>query len=92
MKRKKSDEPLNIYELEDLYRPTDDIFNEDSNLYSRLKKVIYYKLDETERRIILCYAHTGNLRDTAKIFKVSTSTIYGYIKNIKTKIKFNLTQ
>jgi len=88
MKRKY--EEFNIYELEDLYRPSDDIFNEDSNLYSRLKKVIFKDLDETERRIILCYAHIGNLRDTAKVFKVSTSTICGYVTRIKNKIKLNL--
>lgn len=89
-KRNIEEEKLNIYQLEDLYRPSDDIFNDDSNLYSRLKKILFYKLDDTERRIILCYAHTGNLRDTAKLFKLSTSTIFGYIRNIKTKIKDNL--
>ena len=77
---------IDIYELEETYRPTLDIFNEDDYSYDRLKKIIYYFLDDTERRIILCYTETGNLRDTAKIFKVSTSTIWAYVNRIKKKI------
>lgn len=77
---------INIYELEELYSPSSDIFSEDNETYDKLKKIIFFKLDDTERRIILCYAEVGNLRDTAKIFNVSTSTIWGYVSRIKTKI------
>lgn len=86
MKRIKS-EMTDIYSLEDMYRPSDDIFNDDDFQYDKLKRIIFYKLDDTERRIILCYAHIGNIRDTAKIFHVSTSTLWGYIYKIKKKIK-----
>lgn len=77
---------INIYELEELYSPSFDIFSEDDDTYDKLKKIIFFKLDDTERRIILCYADVGNLRDTAKIFNVSTSTIWAYVTRIKTKI------
>jgi len=78
---------LDIYELEDLYKPTDDIFCEDDFSYIKLKHILFEKLDDTERRIILCYSHYGNLRDTAKLFNVSTTTIWNYISKIKKKIK-----
>ena len=82
----KNKNKIDIYELEETYRPSLDIFDEDDYSYDRLKKIIYYFLDDTERRIILCYAETGNLRDTAKIFKVSTTTIWSYVNKIKRKI------
>lgn len=82
----KESKKINIYELEELYSPSFDIFSEDDETYDKLKKIIFFKLDETERRIILCYADIGNLRDTAKLFNVSTSTIWAYVTRIKTKI------
>lgn len=81
---------INIYELEDIFRPSNDIFNEDDITIFRLKKIIQSVLNETERRIILCYAELGNIRDTAALFKVSPTTIFNQIKNIKKKIKDKL--
>lgn len=75
-----------IYALEDEYKPSDDIFSEDDILYSNLKKIICNDLNETERRIILSYAEIGNIRDTAKLFRVSPTTIWNQIKNIRIKI------
>lgn len=79
--------PKWIYDIEDMYKPSDDIFCEDSEKFRRLKHLIYNKLSETERRIILAYTELGNLRDTAKLFRVSTTTIYKEIKKIREKIK-----
>lgn len=89
---KTKNEELNIYELEDLYRPSDDVFCDDSNLYYKIKYILFNVLSETDRRIIICYAHTGSLRETAKLFNVSTSTIFGYVHRIKKIIKNNLKQ
>lgn len=75
-----------IYSIEDIYKPSDDIFCEDSEETDKLKYLIYNKLDETERRIILAYAEIGNLRETAQLFKVSITTIHKKIKNIREKI------
>lgn len=77
---------FNIYEVEDEYKPCNDIFNEDDIIIDRIKKVIYNTLDEPDRRIILAYAELGNVRDCAKLFKVSTTTIWNKIKAIKIKI------
>lgn len=79
-----------IYNVEADYAPSSDIFCDDSEQVARLKKIICNNLDETERRIILAYTEIGNLRDTAKLFKVSTTTIYKEIKKIKEKIVKNL--
>lgn len=84
--RSEKTDPKWIYQIENEYKPSDDIFCEDDILYAKLKKIIYNELDETERRIILAYAGLGNLRDTAKLFKVSTTTIWTKIRDIKIKI------
>lgn len=78
--------PKWIYDIEEEYMPSNDIFCEDDILYSNIKKIIQSDLSEPERRIILVYAEIGNIRDTAKIFKVSPSTIWNKIKDIKLKI------
>lgn len=78
---------FNIYEVEEKYKPSDDIFDDTDPKVQKIKKIIYTKLDETERRIILSYAEIGNTRDTAKLFKVSHTTIYLKIKEIQNKVK-----
>ena len=77
---------FNIYDIEDEYKPSDDIFNEDDITISKIKRIIQNDLNETERRIILAYAELGNIRDCAKLFKVSPTTIWTKIKEIKIKI------
>ena len=77
---------FNIYDVEDEYAPSDDIFNEDDITISKIKKIIQNDLSEPERRIILSYAELGNVRDCAKLFKVSPTTIWNKIKEIKIKI------
>lgn len=88
MKKQKENKlkSFNIYAVEDEYAPSDDIFCEDDITIDRIKKVIYNTLDEPERRIILAYAELGNIRDCAKLFKVSPTTIWNKIKEIKIKI------
>lgn len=87
-KQKKTDKlkSFNIYDVLDEYKPSDDIFCEDDITIIKIKKIIQNDLNETERRIILSYAEIGNIRDTAKLFKVSPSTIWNKIKQIKIKI------
>ena len=86
--KNKNDEKrlFNIYVIEDEYKPSNDIFNDDDILFDKLKRIIYNDLNETERRIILSYTEIGNIRETAKLFKVSPTTIWNQIKQIKIKI------
>lgn len=86
MKRLNEDKNFNIYDLEETYKFDKSIFNEDDELIRKIKYTIENKLSETERRIILVYTHIGNIRDTASVFKVSPTTIWNQINNIRKKI------
>lgn len=86
MKQKKTNNEFNIYSLIEEYRPSDDVFSEDDVVYDKVKRIIFNELNETERRIIISYAEIGNIRDTAKLFKVSPTTIWNQIKAIRIKI------
>lgn len=77
---------FNIYEVMDEYAPDYSIFDEDRDDIRIIKRIIFNYLSETERRIILSYVHIGNIRDTAKLFRVSSTTIYTEIKRIRDKI------
>lgn len=78
---------FNIYETIDEYRPDLNIFSNEDETILKIKKIIYYRLNETDRRIILTYTQLGNIRDTAKLFKVSPTTIWSKIKKIQIDIK-----
>lgn len=87
IKERYEEAEFNIYRTIDEFRPNYDIFDEDEIEIKNIKKVIFNELDETERRIILSYAEIGNIRDTAKLFMVSSTTIWSKIKEIQNKIK-----
>lgn len=78
---------FNIYDVESDYAPVDDVLSEDDIIVQLSKKIVYTRLDETDRRIILAYAEIGNIRDTARLFKVSPTTIWIRIQEIRKKIK-----
>lgn len=79
--------PFDIYAVLNDYAPSDDVLSDDDILVQRVKKIVYTRLNETDRRILLAYAELGSLRQTAKLFKVSTSTIWLRIQEIRKKIK-----
>ena len=78
--------PFDIYKVEDEYRPDDGIFSDDDIMIHRLKHIIYDDLNETERRILLAYVELGSIQKCARLFKVSPSTIWNRIRDIKVKI------
>ena len=80
---------FDIYDVERQYAPTNDILSEDTKETRRLKMVIN-DLDETDRRIILAYAELASIRDCARLFNVSATTIWKKIKEIKEQIKSKL--
>lgn len=88
MKKQKENKlkSFNIYAVEDEYAPNYSIFDEDEEEVKKIKYIIYNKLSETDKRIILSYSELGNIRDCAKLFKVSPTTIWNKIKEIKIKI------
>lgn len=78
---------FDIYAIERLYAPTDDVLSEDSTEIRRIKSVIAERLNDTDRRIILAYAELGSVRQTARLFNVSPTTIWFKINEIRQKIK-----
>lgn len=87
MKTKNNIEDVNIYYILDEYRPDDNIFSLENENINKIKHIIYDILNETDRRIILLYAELGNIRDVAKILKVSSGTAFLQIKRIQKTIR-----
>ena len=77
---------IDIQQILEDYAPDTSIWNDDDELINKLKEIIYNKLTEPEKRIILMYAELGNLRKLGKELGVSTSSAWIKIKDIKTKI------
>ena len=77
---------IDIQQILEDYAPDTSIWNDDEELVNKLKEIIYNKLTEPEKRIILMYAELGNLRKLGKELGVSTSSAWIKIKDIKTKI------
>lgn len=77
---------IDIVEIIETYKPDNSLFSSEESDVSFAKNVIYSKLNEADRRIFLLYVELGNIRATAKVLKVSTSTVYYKIKEIKRKI------
>ena len=71
--------------LED-YKPDNSLFSEEDEKINRLKNIIYKKLDEVDRRIILMYAELGSLRKLGRELGVSSSTALSRIREIREKI------
>lgn len=77
---------FDIYQVEEDYKPDDDLFSNDDFEIAKLKKIVYGKLSETDRRIMLAYAELKSVRLTARLFKVSSTTIWKRIKEIRKNI------
>ena len=74
------------------YQINNDIFNEEEEITTQLKEIIWNNeiIDEVDRRIILMYADLGSLRKLGKELSVSGSAIHQRIKQIRKKIYDNL--
>lgn len=72
------------------YIPDNTVFREDSDLINALKNIIFHKLSETERRILIIYAETRSMYKTGRLLKCSASTVYKNIRIIRDKILLHL--
>ena len=77
---------LNIKEILEDYQPSDDIFNEEDELVNKLKHIIYLKLDEVDKRIILMYAELKSLRKLGLELGISVSSAWIKVNEIRDKI------
>ena len=77
---------LDIKEILEDYQPSDDIFNDEDELINKLKHIIYLKLNEVDKRIILMYAELKSLRKLGIELGISVSSAWLKIKEIRDKI------
>ena len=77
---------LNIKEILEDYQPSYDIFNEEDELIDKLKHIIYFKLNEVDKRIILMYAELKSLRKLGLELGISVSSAWIKINEIRDKI------
>ena len=83
---KQQNDKIDIVDIIETYKPDNSLFSTEESDVNFAKNVIYSKLNEADRRIFLLYVELGNIRATAEVLKVSTSTVYYKIKEIKKKI------
>ena len=76
---------LNIKEILEDYQPTDDIFNDEDELIDKLKHIIYLKLNEVDKRIILMYAELKSLRKLGLELGISVSSAWIKVNEIRDK-------
>ena len=76
---------FNIYAILEEYEPDPDIFRNTDEMYD-LKILLDERLTDTEKRLLFTYAEVGDLKNTAHIFHVSTTTMMNEIKKIRAKI------
>lgn len=68
------------------YLPDDDMFSEEDVRLNRIKHIIYEKLSETDKRVLLLYAELGSQRKVGEKLGVSASTVNILIKKIRKQI------
>lgn len=69
------------------YEPNDDIMCEDDESMNKLKHIIFDRLPEVDKRVILLYAELQSQRKVAEKLGVSPSTAYILISRIRNEIK-----
>ena len=77
---------MKIEEILEDYKPDNTIWSNEDERVNTIKNIIYTKLDEVDRRIIILYAELGSLRKLGKELGISASSAYLKIKDIKKKI------
>lgn len=78
---------MNIKQLYQDYLPVDDIFTEEPEKVRKVKYIIFNKLTEPNRRIILLYAELQSIRKVAQKLGISAASAWLRITEIKNEIK-----
>ena len=77
---------INMKRILEDYLPDDDIMSEEEYRVNAIKHIIYDKLSETDKRVILLYAELGSQREVGRKLGVSASTVNILIKRIREDI------
>lgn len=78
---------MNIKELYEDYEPVNDIFQDEPLKIQRVKYIIFHKLKESDRRIIILYAELQSIRKVAQKLNVSAASAWLQIDRIRKEIK-----
>lgn len=78
---------ISLSKIEEEYQTN--IFEDDERMY-KLKQIIFNKLDDLDRAVLILYSDEGSMAKAGKKFNVSAATIYQRMKNIRQIIKDNL--
>ena len=82
---------IDIYAILEKYKPNEDLFSDEDEYMTKLKKVIYEDLDTVDRYVILMYAECASLRALGKEIGISASAASQKINQIRRKIYDKLT-
>ena len=69
------------------YKPNTNIFVDEPEKVRKTKWIIFNKLSEPDRRVILYYAELQSIRKLSKILNVSAASAWLKINEIRTIIK-----
>lgn len=81
------DKKISIKELYQDYGEVSDIFSTEPTKVQKVKYVIFHKLSESDRRIILIYAELQSIRKVAQKLGISAASAWLTISKIKQHIK-----
>lgn len=78
---------MKITELYQDYGEDNDIFSEEPEKVRKVKYIIFHKLSEADRRIILMYAELQSIRKVAAKLGISAASAWLKLKEIKDTVK-----
>ena len=81
--------PKEIKEIKEELLPNNSIFNNDSELLDRTKR-IFASLDDIDKTILILYMELGSLRKVGEELGVSHTLIYKNIIRIREKFNCNI--
>ena len=76
-----------LTQLKDEMEP--DVLVDSEEIYN-IKDIILHTLDENDRVVFLLYLEYNSMGKVAKMFHVSTTTIYYIIRRVRDIVKFEL--
>ena len=74
-------------EIYEDYKLNLSVFTTEPETVRKVKKIIFYKLSEADRNIILLYAELQSIRKLSKTLNVSAASAWLKIDEIRNKIK-----
>lgn len=74
-------------EIYEDYKLNLSVFSTEPEKVRKVKMIIFYKLSEADRNIILMYAELQSIRKLSKVLNVSAASAWLKIDEIRNKIK-----